>query len=159
MSSEPGRPQLPQPFGEGATIRTQGRTITSGDFAAIVNASWEFSPMHSDAEYAKSTVYGKPILGGPCLIAMCAGLSVGELYAAWRAAGYEVYAAVGIDDVRYHVPVVVDDTIHMEIGVLEFSPTPNGSARLCRLDDRLINQRGETVLSMSRRYLVKGIPD
>jgi acyl dehydratase len=159
MHSRPGAPRLPPPFGQGVVLVSQARTITSGDFAAIVNASWEFSPMHSDAEHARSTVYGKPILGGPCLIAMGAGLSVHDLYVSCRAAGYEIYAALGIDDVRYVTPVVVDDTIHMEVTVSEFRPTPNGSAMFCRLNDVMRNHRGETVLTMHRKYLLKGLPD
>ena len=159
MSSEPGTPRLPEPFGLGMHMTTQGRTITSGDYAAIVNASWEFSPMHSDAEYAKDTVYGKPILGGPCLIAMAAGLTVTPLYYAWNAAGYEVHAAVGIDAVRYVTPVVVGDTIRVEVGVAEMTPTPHGNAVLVTLNDVMKNQRDETVLTMHRMYLLKGITD
>lgn len=159
MSSRPGTPRLPQPFGPDMQLVTQGRTITAGDFAAIVNASWEFSPMHSDAEYAKQTVYGEQILGGPCLIAMVAGLTVTPLYVAWAAAGYSVHAAIGIDDVRYETPVRIGDTIHVEVGVAEMTPTPNDSAMLVRLDDVLKNQHGETVLTMHRKYLLKGLPD
>jgi acyl dehydratase len=159
MTAVAGKPRNPQPFGPDLHLVTQGRTVTSGDFAAIVNASWEFSTMHTDAEYARNTVYGKPILGGPCLIAMTAGLTVHDLYVSWRAAGYDVYAALGIDDVRYRTPVVVDDTIHADVGVAEFRPTPNGSAMFTRLDDVLLNQRGDVVLTMHRKYLLKGIPD
>src|SRR5688572_18347444 len=124
MDSRPGSPRLPVPLAQGVTLVSQARTVTSGDFAAIVNASWEFSPMHSDAELARSTVYGKPILGGPCLVAMGAGLSVHGLYVSCHAAGYDIYAAVGIDDIRYVTPVAVDDTIHMEVTVAELTPTP-----------------------------------
>ena len=159
MGSRPGAPRLPRPLAEGTVLVSQARTVTSGDFAAIVNASWEFSPMHSDAEYARSTVYGKPILGGPCLIAMGAGLSVHDLYVSCRATGYDIYAALGIDEIRYVTPVTVDDTIHMEVTVAELRPTSNGSAMFCRLDDVMRNQRGETVLTMHRMYLLKGLAD
>jgi acyl dehydratase len=159
MDGRPGAPRLPTLLTEGAVLVSQARTVTSGDFAAIVNASWEFSPMHSDAEAARATVYGKPILGGPCLIAMAAGLSVHDLYASCRATGYDIYAALGIDEVRYVTPVVVDDTIHMEVTVSDLTETSNGSATLCRLHDVLRNQRGDTVLTMQRTYLLKGLPD
>lgn len=150
---------MPPPFALGIRFVTQGRTVTSGDFTAIVNASWEFGPLHSNAEAAKHSVYGKPILGGPCLIAMGAGLSAHDLYFSWRAGGYDCYAALGIDDVRYVTPVVVDDTIYMEVEVAELHPTPHGSAMFCRLNDVMRNQRGEVVLQMHRRYLLKGLPE
>lgn len=159
QGSQPGTPRVVPPIGFGVRIVTQGRTITSGDFAAIVNASWEFGPLHSDAPAAENSVYGKPILGGPCLIAMGAGLSAHDLYSSWRAGGYDCYAALGIDDVRYVTPVIVDDTIHMEIEVAEFEPTQHGSAVYCRLDEAMKNQRNETVLTMHRRYLLKGLAE
>jgi acyl dehydratase len=154
-----GTPVTIAPWTQGARIVTQGRTITAGDYAAIVNASWEFSPMHSDAEQAKGTVYGTPILGGPCLIAMAAGLTVTPMHTSWNAAGWYPYAALGIADVRYVTPVVVGDTITMEVTVAELRPTPNDSAMFTQLDDRMINQRGETVLTMHRQYLLKALPD
>jgi Acyl dehydratase len=159
VSAKPGKPRVIPPWGPDVHLVTQGRTITAGDFAAIVNASWEFSTMHTDAEFAKNTVYGQPILGGPCLIAMTAGLTVHYLYVSWHAAGYDCYAALGIDDIRYVTPVVVGDTIHAEVTVSDFHPTPNGSAMFTRLNDVLKNQRGEVVLTMHRKYLLKGLPD
>jgi acyl dehydratase len=159
VTSRPGTPRLVEPFGLDVRIVTQARTITAGDFAAIVNASWAGNPMHSDAERARDTVYGKPILGGPFLIAIAAGLSIGPLHTSWYAAGYDVYAALGIDEVRYMTPVGIDDTVHLEIGVSDFEPTKKGSAMFCRLDEVMKNQRGEPVLTMHRSYLLKGLSD
>jgi acyl dehydratase len=158
VTAQAGTPLLPQPFGLDMKFVTQGRTVTAGDYAAIVNASWEFSSMHSDAEFARNSVYGKPILGGPCLVAMTAGLTVHDLYVAWKAAGYAVYAALGIDDVTYVTPVVIDDTLYAEVTVAEFAPTPHHSAMFCKLNDVLKNQRDEVVLTMHRKYLLKGLP-
>jgi len=154
-----GKPRVIPPFELGIRIVTQARTVTSGDFSAIVNASWEFGPLHSDIEVARGSVYGKPILGGPCLIALGAGLSAHDLYTSWRAGGYDCYAALGIDEIRYLTPVVVDDTIRMEVEVGEFTSTPNGSAMFCRLNDVMKNQRDEVVLTMHRRYLLKGLSE
>ena len=68
-------------FKVGNTVRSQSRTVTEGDFSAIVNISWENGPLHTDEEYMKTTPFGKRILGGPCLIALIAGLSTQPMYA------------------------------------------------------------------------------
>ena len=65
------------------------------------------------------------------------------------------HAALGIDEIRYATPVVVDETNHMEVTVSELRPTPNGSAMFCRLDDVMRNQRGDIVLTMHRMHLLK----
>lgn len=159
VGSSAGKPKVIPPFAVGIRIVTQSRTVTSGDFAAIVNASWEFGPLHSDAVAASGSIYGRPILGGPCLIAMGAGLSAHDLYTSWHAGGYDCYAALGIDEIRYRSPVMVDDTIRMEVEVAEFTPTTHGSAMFCRLNDVMKNQRDEVVLTMHRRYLLKGLAE
>ena len=59
------RPRAVPAFAEGVHLLTPSRTITEADFAAIINVTWENGPLHTDAEYMKGTVFGRPILGGP----------------------------------------------------------------------------------------------
>jgi acyl dehydratase len=138
-------------------LRTPARTLNEGDFSAIINASWENGPLHTDEEYAKGTAFGKPILGGPCLVAIAAGLTSATMYAAWYAAGLDCSAALGIDEVRYLAPVFTGDTVHVEISVEELRPTPGGDRFYGRVDDRVVNQHGDVVLSMSRAYLLSAL--
>jgi acyl dehydratase len=139
-------------------IRTPARTVTEADFAAIINVTWENGPLHTDAEYMAGTVFGRPILGGPCLVAITAGLTSGSMYAAWNAAGLDCHAALGIDDVRYDAPLFAGDTIRAEIIVSRLEPTPNGSALIGEVRDTLRNQDGVAVLRMTRSYLLKPLP-
>ncbi len=152
------RPRLPVPFAAGEVLRTPARTLTEAEFSAIINASWENGPLHTDAEYMRGTVFGRPILGGPCLVAVTAGLTSTTMYAAWNAAGLDCYAALGIDEIRYDAPVFAGDTIRVEIEVAEFHETPNGTAWFGKVHDTVLNQRDETVLRMKRSYLLKPLP-
>jgi len=156
-TGEAGRLRLPAAFAEGVLLRTPARTLTEGDFTAIINASWESGPLHTDAEYAKGTSFGRVILGGPCLIAVAAGLTSTTMYAAWFAAGVDCTAALGIDQVRYVAPVFTGDTIHVEITVVEMHPTRGGDRYYGRVDDRVLNQHGDPVLTMSRSYLLSSL--
>ena len=45
-------------FKVGSKIRSVSRTITDGDFAAIVNNIWDTHPLHIDEEYMKTTIFG-----------------------------------------------------------------------------------------------------
>jgi acyl dehydratase len=147
--------RLPAPFAAGTILRSPSRTITEADFSAIINVTWENGPLHTDAEYMKDTVFGRPILGGPCLVGIAAGLTSNSMYAAWYAAGVDCYAALGIDEVRYDAPLYAGDTIHADILVAKFEPTPNGTAYYGEVHDTLKKQDGQTVLRMKRSYLLK----
>lgn len=156
VASFPGaRPVLPTPFAAGARLRTPARTLTEGDFSAIVNATWENGPLHTDDVYMAGTGFGRRILGGPCLLAVAAGLSSATMYASWAAAGLDCHAALGIDEVRYEGPVYPGDTIRVEIEVTGLGPTPGGSALVGRVHDVVRNQDDRMVLQMRRSYLLK----
>jgi acyl dehydratase len=142
-------------FALGARWQTMRRTLSDGEFTAIVNATWENGPIHTDDVYAASTSFGRRILGGPCLVAVLAGLSTPSMWKAWSDAGLDFLGALGIDEVRYDAPVFIDDTLHVDIEVVMFEPTPGGSAFRGVVQDVMRNQRGESVLRMRRTYLLK----
>jgi acyl dehydratase len=151
----PNRPlRLPVPFAVGNVLRTPGRTLTDGDFAAIVNASWENGPLHVDDTYMVGTGFGRRILGGPCLVAIAAGLSSSTMYASWGAAGLDCRAALGIDEVRYDAPVFAGDTVRVDSEVLALRSTPGGTGWFGEVGDRMVNQQGRVVLRMRRSYLL-----
>jgi acyl dehydratase len=150
-------PRLPVAFEAGAHLRTPARTLTEADFSALINVSWENGPLHTDAEHMRGTTYGRTMLGGPCLVAVTAGLTSSTLYASWYAAGVDCHAALGIDEVRYLAPVHAGDTVHVEIEVAEMRPTEHGTGWFGRVEDRLVNDRGEDVLTMKRSYLLTGL--
>lgn len=147
-------PRLPTAFAAGAVLRTPRRTITEGDFSALVNVTWENGPLHVDDTYMAGTAFGRRILGGPCLVALTAGLSSSILYAAWAAAGLDCRAALGIDEVRYDGPLFAGTTVRDEIEVLALRPTPGGSAWFGEVQDRLLDAEDRVLLRMSRSYLL-----
>ena len=145
-------------FKVGTKVRSQSRTITEGDFSAIVNISWENGPLHTDEEYMKTTSFGRRILGGPCLIALIAGLSTPPLYAMWRRSSLDCIAGLGIDNVRYTAPFHPDDTLTVEIEVIELRETRSRPGRLVgRIKDNAVKQDGQTVLEMERTYLLERV--
>lgn len=143
------------PFEPGIVVRTRRRTLTDGDFAMLINATWEDHSMHTDDEFASASPSGRRVLGGPCLLAVAAGLSTELLYAMWGRAGLECITALGIDTLRYWAPVHPGDTVQLEMHIAALEPTPGGSALTCLIKDRVLKQGDVVTMSMERRYLLK----
>jgi acyl dehydratase len=141
----------------GTKITTQRRTITEGDFSAMVNLSWESSPIHTDDEYAKNTIFGRRVLGGPCTIPFVAGLSGHAWHGLWEKSGMRLLALVGINNVAFKAPLFPNDTIWVELEVAAKRPTSKPKRSIVTINDVLKKQSGETILQMERLILVEDI--
>jgi len=144
-------------LGVGTKITTQRRTITDGDFSAMVNLSWESSPIHTDDEYAKNTIFGRRILGGPCTIPFVAGLSGHAWHGLWEKSGMRLLALVGINNVAFKAPLFPNDTIWVELEIASKRPTSKPKRSIVTVKDTLKKQGGETILQMERIILVEEI--
>jgi acyl dehydratase len=141
----------------GTKITTQRRTITDGDFSAMVNLSWESAPIHTDDEYAKGTIFGRRVLGGPCTIPFVAGLSGHAWHGLWEKSGMRLLALVGINNVTFKAPLFPGDTIWVEIEIASKRPTSKPKRDLVTVKDTLCKQGGEIILQMERLVLVEQI--
>ncbi len=145
-------------FKVGSKVRSASRTITDGDFSAIVNLSWENGPLHSDEEFMKTSRFGRRILGGPCLIARVAGVTSAPLWNMWARSRLNCIAGLGIDNVRYLGPFHPGDTLTVEMEVLELRETRTRPGRfVSRIKDRAFKQDGQPVLEMERTHLLEPI--
>jgi acyl dehydratase len=141
----------------GTKITTQRRTITEGDFSAMVNLSWESSPIHTDDEYAKNTIFGRRVLGGPCTIPFVAGLSGHAWHGLWEKSGMRLLALVGINNIAFKAPLFANDTIWVELEIASKRPTSKPKRSIVTVRDTLKKQGGETILQMERLVLVEDL--
>jgi acyl dehydratase len=141
----------------GGKIVSQRRTITEGDFSAMVNLSWETSPLHTDREYAKTTQFGERVLGGPCTIPFVAGLTGHAWHGLWEKSGLRLIALVGINNVTFTNPLFPNDTIWVETEIVNMRPTSKPKRRLVTVKDILRKQDDKVVLQMERLILVQEI--
>lgn len=138
-------------FSVGDRFRTDGRTITDADivlFAGLIGAN---NPQFLDDEYAAASAFGGRIAPGP--LALSIGLASTEPLVTGT-----LLALLGVDGVRYHGPVRPGDTIHNEITVAEVRETSRPDRGAVRLENRMVNQRGETVLTFQHTLLIKKRP-
>jgi acyl dehydratase len=131
------------------------RTITETDIVQFAALTGDWYPLHTDAEYAKGTIFGERIAHGMLVLAIGTGL----LY---RSADnitlpkFSIVAA-GVDKVRFVTPTKIGDTVSLESEVVRMQEV-SAERGLLIVRHRMLNQRREVVLTFSTKTLVKRRP-
>jgi acyl dehydratase len=149
MTTEP-RGMYFEDFSVGQVIETPRRTITSTDIVNFACLSGDFNGVHTDFEYCKTTPFGEPIAHAPLVYAIMGGLS----YASGVNDG-TLLAVLGIDEWRMHIPVKHGDTLHMRATVKEKRETSKSDRGIVSVFREFVNQRNETVQSMTATFMYK----
>jgi acyl dehydratase len=130
-----------------------GRTITEMDNVLFSALTMNPQPLHLDAEFAKSTEFGRPLVNSLFTLGLLIGMTVGD-----TTLGTTI-ANLGMSKVEFPKPVFHGDTIRAcsivrslrvsrsrpEAGVVEF-------------EHQAFNQRGELVASCLRAAFMKRRP-
>lgn len=129
------------------------RTVTETDNLLFSAMTHNPAAIHIDAEYAKTTEFGKPLMNSAFTLGLMVGISVGD-----TTLGTTV-GNLGWDEVRFPRPVFAGDTLHVESKVLE------KRASQSRPDNGIVlflhtayNQRNELVASCKRSALMYRLP-
>lgn len=125
-----------------------GRTITQTDntwFSLLTNNPHD---VHSNADYASKTEFGKPLVVSTLTLAIVTGLSVPDV-------SQNAVANLGWENVRLTAPVFAGDTIYAESEVLEVRPSKSRPTQgIVRVRTRGFNQDNVTILEFERAVLV-----
>lgn len=130
----------------GFRFRTHRRTITEADLSGFINLSWlteELFAVNDDSDRA--------IKGRAVPAALVYSFAEGLLLPTMQDTGLAFLNATL--DVKG--PTIVTDTIHVEAEVLEHRLTSKGDRGLVRFANKVVNQRGETVLQYNPLRLLK----
>lgn len=134
----------------GDQFRTYGRTITETDIINFVNLSGMLESLFVDAEYraAHSAIKGH---AAPAMLVL--SLAEGLVL---NATGQATGLAFLNMEMNVRAPVLVGDTIHVEIDVAEARKTSKSDRGLVRTRNRIVNQRGEVVIDYAPQRLMAG---
>jgi itaconyl-CoA hydratase len=125
-----------------------GRTITDADntwFALLTNNPHQ---VHTNADYAARTEFGRPLVVSTLTLAIVTGLSVMDV-------SLNAVANLGWDAIRLTSPVYAGDTLYAVSEVLEVRPSRSRPGQgIVRVRTRGTNQRGKTVIEFERTILV-----
>jgi acyl dehydratase len=104
--------------------------------------------LHTDAEFAATTMFGARIAHGLLVLSFGVGLVPLE-------AG-RVLAFMGMDKVRFTAPTYIGDTIHPELEITGTRAASEGGIVIA--DQKIKNQRDETVCSSTMKLLMARRP-
>jgi acyl dehydratase len=128
-------------FNVGMKMKTPARTITETDIVNFAGVSGDFTSIHTDAEYTKSTPLGQRVAHGVLVLSIITGLAA-------RSGFLEGTVLVfrEINHWKFSLPVFIGDTIHGEFEVEEIKSLPRLGGGAVILDVRVLNQEDQVVM-------------
>jgi len=130
----------------GFRFRTHRRTIAEADVAAFVNLTWLTEELFTVGDDTARAIKGRAVPG-----ALVYSFAEGLLLPAMQDTGLAFLNAT----LDIQGPTVVGDTIHVECEVSERRLASKGDRGLVRFLNKVLNQRGETVLEYNPLRLLK----
>jgi acyl dehydratase len=130
-------------------ITTAGRTIGEGDITLFAGLAGDFTPVHMDAAFAKTTPFGERIAHGPLTLSVAIGLLTQT--------GLLGERVIGLVNVNWDFagPVRIGDTVRAKVTVEEVRPTSKPGRNLATFLFEVTNQAGEAVQTGRLRVVVK----
>ena len=127
----------------------QTRTVTETDNVLITTLTHNPQPLHLDYEAAALSEFKKPLMNSCFTFSLLVGISVHDTTLG------TLVANLGFDKVVFPKPVFAGDTLRCESECLELRESKSRpNAGIVTWEHRAINQRGETVCTMTRTALL-----
>jgi len=139
-------------FEVGDSMVSPGRTVTEADIVGFCGLSGDFNELHSNVEYAKQTMFGKPIAHGLLGLAMASGLA-GRL-------GFlegTAQAFMGLEW-KFKGPIFAGDTIHVRATVVQTRAVQRLGGGIVVLSVSVLNQKDEVTQEGRWTVLMKSRP-
>ena len=125
-----------------------GRTITEADNTWFTLLTMNTHPLHFDAEYAKASEFGQPLVCSTLTVSILAGMSVSVV-------SQKAIANLGWTDITLPNPLYVGDTLYGESEVLEKrSSRSRPNAGIVRVRTIGRNQHGTEICRFERVMLI-----
>ncbi len=136
----------------GYRYRTLGRTITEADITFFVGVTGMVEEMFTNMEYvASQSLMGARPVPGSLVFCVAEGLL---MQSTMQRTGMAFLGA----DINVLKPTNAGDTIHVECEVIEARATSKPGRGLIRTANRVVNQRGEVVMTYNPLRMVKSRP-
>jgi acyl dehydratase len=117
-------------LGENASV---SKKITAEDVKAFAELSLDTNPLHLDEEFAKTTVFGRPIAHGLYVASLISAVLANKLPGSGS-----IYLG---QDLSFKKPVYLGDEVTATVTLVEVLKTS-----LYRLSTVVTNQKGEVVI-------------
>jgi acyl dehydratase len=136
-------------FEAGLEIRTGARTITETDIVNFAGLSGDFNFIHINAVAAADTPFGGRVAHGMLVASIATGLAVQQ--------GFIDGTTLAFRDLnwKFTKPVFIDDTIFVQIKVVETKAMARLGGGIVTFEARVMNQNSEVVHKGEWRMLIK----
>jgi len=138
-------------FEIGKCYESMGRTITEADVVNFAGLSGDFNPLHVDEEFGKANMFGTRIAHGALGLIIATGMS--NLMGVYEGTALAVMELTA----RYTAPLMIGDTVHLEMTPTE--AIPKKGKGILKVSSKLINQNGVVVLDSPWTVLMKLKPE
>lgn len=129
------------------------RTITEMDNVMFTSITMNVAPIHLDAEYAKTTIHGRPLVNSLFTLALIGAFHVPELTMG------TTLGNLGYEDVRFPAPVFHGDTLRGETTIVDKRESSSrDDSGIVWFEHRGYNQREELVMICKRAGLMMKAP-
>ncbi len=125
------------------------RTVTETDNVLFCSLTLNLAPLHIDAEYAKTTMYGRPLINSLFILGLVTGISVPDTTQG------TTLGNLGFGEVRFPKPVFGGDTIRVRTEIVdkrESKSRPDNGIVFFRHYG--LNQRDEVICDAHRAGLI-----
>lgn len=139
---------------------TNGRTITESDVIALSGLTGSYEPLHCDAEYAKTTIYGQRVVNGLLLLNIAEGLRGNMVwYNGDNFRKESLIGFLGLNNAKFLAPTFINDTVHVETTIAAKKATSKPGRGIITFLDQVIKQDGTVVAQWERTSLYKMRPE
>jgi 3-hydroxybutyryl-CoA dehydratase len=136
-------------FTEATEVVSMGRTITETDIVNFAGVSGDFTTIHTDAEFAKTTPFGERISHGLLVLSVATGLAAQLGFIEGT-----VIAFIGLEW-KFKGVVKIGDTVHMVAKVKQTKAMRTMGGGFVIFDVRVLNQRNGIVQQGEWTVLMK----
>ena len=129
------------------------RTVTEADNVFFCGMTMNVQPLHLDAEFAKTTEFGRPLVNSLFTLGLMIGMSVHNLTMGTTVAN------LGMTEVAFPAPVFAGDTIRTRTTVIASRPSRSRpDAGIVTFRHQAFNQAGTLVATCDRQALMRRRP-
>ena len=141
-------------FETGQKIISAGRTVTESDIVSFAGLSGDFTQIHTDAEYSKTSPAGQRVAHGLLGLSIAPGLAVqtGVLERT-------VLFFREIKEWKFVKPIFIGDTIHVELDVMETKAMRRIGGGTVDIALLVLNQNNETLMKGIWTVLIASRPE
>jgi 3-hydroxybutyryl-CoA dehydratase len=133
----------------GQEWESPGRTVTEADIVAFAGVSGDFNPIHVDHEFAKTTLFRRPVAHGLLVLSISSGLGL-------HSPAMRTLAFLGIREWKFVGPVFTGDTVRVRSKLLDREVRARGRRAVLTWQRQIVNQEGKVVQEGITQTLVQG---